>query len=212
MEQEKSLFKVILEVLKKRFKFRHLLFLALLMTVNTFAWFIYMDKVSSDLQVKVKAWNVSFKFDNTTMTDYVNFKITEIYPGMEDNRQTLTVSNGGEVNASFNYEVVYANILGTIYDTENGDITEEELTDMLASDYPFKIVLSASNNIISKGGNSEYFYVDVTWDYETTNSNGTLNDSEDTYWGNLAYSYINTHPSDPCIELKIKLTATQINN
>lgn len=212
MEQEKSLFKVIIEVLKKRFKFRHLLFLALLMTVNTFAWFIYMDKVSSDLQVKVKAWNVSFKFDNTTMTDYVNFKITEIYPGMEDNRQTLTVSNGGEVNASFNYEVVYANILGTIYDTENGDITEEELTDMLANDYPFKIVLSASNNIISKGGNSENFYVDVTWDYETTNSNGTLNDSEDTYWGNLAYSYINTHPSDPCIELKIKLTATQINN
>ena len=212
MEQEKSLFKVILEVLKKRFKFRHLLFLALLMTVNTFAWFIYMDKVSSDLQVKVKAWNVSFKFDNTTMTDYVNFKITEIYPGMEDNRQTLTVSNGGEVNASFNYEVVYANILGTIYDTENGDITEEELTNMLANNYPFKIVLSASNNIISKGGNSEYFYVDVTWDYETTNSNGTLNDSEDTYWGNLAYSYINTHPSDPCIELRIKLTATQINN
>ena len=212
MEQEKSLFKVIIEVLKKRFKFRHLLFLALLMTVNTFAWFIYMDKVSSDLQVKVKAWNVSFKFDNTTMTDYVNFKITEIYPGMEDNRQTLTVSNGGEVNASFNYEIVYANILGTVYDTENGNITEEELTDMLADDYPFKIVLSASNNIISKGGNSEYFYVDVTWDYETTNSNGTLNDSEDTYWGNLAYSYINTHPSDPCIELKIKLTATQINN
>lgn len=212
MEQEKSLFKVILEVLKKRFKFRHLLFLALLMTVNTFAWFIYMDKVSSDLQVKVKAWNVSFKFDNTTMTDYVNFRITEIYPGMEDNRQTLTVSNGGEVNASFNYEIVYANILGTVYDTENGNITEEELTDMLANDYPFKIVLSASNNIISKGGNSEYFYVDVTWDYETTNSNGTLNDSEDTYWGNLAYSYINTHPSDPCIELRIKLTATQINN
>ena len=212
MEQEKSLFKVILEVLKKRFKFRHLLFLALLMTVNTFAWFIYMDKVSSDLQVKVKAWNVSFKFDNTTMTDYVNFRITEIYPGMEDNRQTLTVSNGGEVNASFNYEIIYANILGTVYDTENGNITEEELTDMLANDYPFKIVLSASNNIISKGGNSEYFYVDVTWDYETTNSNGTLNDSEDTYWGNLAYSYINTHPSDPCIELRIKLTATQINN
>ena len=212
MEQEKSLFKVILEVLKKRFKFRHLLFLALLMTVNTFAWFIYMDKVSSDLQVKVKAWNVSFKFDNTTMTDYVNFRITEIYPGMEDNRQTLTVSNGGEVNASFNYEIIYANILGTVYDTENGNITEEELTDMLADDYPFKIVLSASNNIISKGGNSEYFYVDVTWDYETTNSNGTLNDSEDTYWGNLAYSYINTHPSDPCIELRIKLTATQINN
>ena len=212
MEQEKSLFKVILEVLKKRFKFRHLLFLALLMTVNTFAWFIYMDKVSSDLQVKVKAWNVSFKFDNTTMTDYVNFKITEIYPGMEDNRQTLTVSNGGEVNANFNYEVVYANILGTIYDTENGNITEEELTNMLANNYPFKIVLSASNNIISKGGNSENFYVDVTWDYETTNSNGTLNDSEDTYWGNLAYSYINTNPSDPCIELKIKLTATQINN
>lgn len=212
MEQEKSLFKVILEVLKKRFKFRHLLFLALLMTVNTFAWFIYMDKVSSDLEVKVKAWNVSFKFDNTTMTDYVNFRITEIYPGMEDNRQTLTVSNGGEVNANFNYQIVYANILGTVYDTENGNITEEELTNKLANDYPFKIVLSASNNIISKGGNSEYFYVDVTWDYETTNSNGTLNDSEDTYWGNLAYSYINTHPSVPCIELRIKLTATQINN
>ena len=78
-KEKKSLFLVILKVLKKRFRFRHMLFFALLITFNSFAWFIYMNKISSDLQVKVKAWNVSFEFNNQTMTDYINFDVTEIF-------------------------------------------------------------------------------------------------------------------------------------
>ena len=106
MEKNKnnsSTLKIILKVLKRRLKLRYLLFFALLISFNTFAWFIYMNKVSSDISVKVKAWNVSFSFDNETMTDYVNFNVTEIYPGMDDNNQSLKVVNDGEVDAKLSF-------------------------------------------------------------------------------------------------------------
>lgn len=211
MDEQKSVLKIIINVIKKRFKLWHLLIFAILISVNTFAWFIYMNKVSSDLTVKVKSWNISFQFDNQTMTDYVNFNVTNVYPGMTTETQSLRVSNDGEVDAELSYEVEYANILGTVYDTENGTITTSQLTQKLANDYPFKINLSSTNNILSKNGSNEYFTVSISWDYETT-TNGTLQDDVDTYWGNLAYTFQQQNPGTPCIQVRIKLSAIQIAN
>ena len=104
MEEKESLLKTIFKVIKRRFKIWHLLFFALLISVNTYAWFIYMNKVSSDISVRVKSWNVSFQFNNQTMTDYVNFDVEEIYPGMETRTQSLKVSNDGETDAQLSYE------------------------------------------------------------------------------------------------------------
>ena len=211
MEEQKSVLKIIINVIKKRFKIWHLLFFAILISVNTFAWFIYMNKVSSDLTVKVKSWNISFQFDNQTMTDYVNFNVTNIYPGMTTETQSLRVSNDGEVDAQLSYEVVYANILGTVYDTENGTITSSQLTQKLANDYPFKINLSSTSNILSKNGTNEYFNVSISWNYETT-TNGVLQDDVDTYWGNLAYTFQQQNVNTPCIQVRIKLSAIQISS
>ena len=209
MEEQKSVLKIIFNVIKKRFKLWHLLIFAIIISVNTFAWFVYMNKVSSDLTVKVKSWNISFQFDNQTMTDYVNFNVTNIYPGMTTETQSLRVSNDGEVDATLNYEVVYANILGTVYDTENGTITSSALTSKLANDYPFKINLSSTSNILSRNGSNEYFNVSISWNYETT-TNGVLQDDVDTYWGNLAYTFQQQNPTTPCIQVRIKLSAIQI--
>lgn len=210
MNNKKSIVKAILEVLKRRFKIWHLLFFGILISVNTFAWFIYMNKVSSDISVRVKAWNVSFQFDNETMTDYVNFEVEDIYPGMEQRTQSLKVSNDGEMDAELNYKVVYANIFGTIYNTETDNITEEELTRKLANDYPFKITLSSTSNILSKNGSNEYFRVQINWNYETTDTNGNIQDETDTYWGNLAYTFRQNNINTPCISIRVKITAIQI--
>lgn len=209
MEEKESIFKTILKVLKRRFKIWHLLFFAILISVNTYAWFIYMNKVSSDISVRVKSWNVSFQFNNQTMTDYVNFDVENIYPGMETRTQSLKVSNDGETDATLSYEVVYANIFGTEYNTETDDITPEQLTNKLANDYPFKITLSSTNDVLSKNGTNEYFKVQIVWDYETT-TNGVLQDEQDTYWGNLAYNWNQTNSTTPCIQVRIKITAIQI--
>ncbi len=209
MEEKKSLGKTIIKVLKKRFKIWHLLFFAILISVNTYAWFIYMSKVSSDISVRVKAWNVSFQFNNQAMTDYVNFDVEDIYPGMTTRVQSLKVSNDGETDATLSYEVVYANIFGTEYDTGEIAMTPEQLTYKLANDYPFKITLTSTSNILSSNGNDEYFRVQIVWDYETT-SNGVLQDDQDTYWGNLAYQFQQQNPNTPCIQIRVRITAVQV--
>ena len=58
-QQKNKIWKSILKALKKRFRLRHILFVAIIISANTFAWFIYMDKISSDIDVRVKSWNVS---------------------------------------------------------------------------------------------------------------------------------------------------------
>lgn len=210
-EKNKKLSKVIIKVIKKRFKLRHLLFLALLLTTNSFAWFIYMNKISSDIDVKVKAWNVSFEFDNQTMTDYVNFIVDDVYPGMTDYVQSLSVTNDGEVAAKLYYEIISVTILGTEYTTEDGSYTSEELVTKLETEYPFKIRISTNQEIVDGNGGNANFIVTVTWPYESYDEEGTLTDEIDTYWGNQAYQFKQNYPDSSCILLNVKLSATQIN-
>ena len=105
-KKNNTLFKSILKALKKRLKPGHIIFLAILISANAFAWFIYMEKISSDINVKVKSWNVSFRLDNQDMTDYINFSIDEMYPGMTPYSESLSVTNDGEVDARLTYEIV----------------------------------------------------------------------------------------------------------
>lgn len=207
-----KLLKACVLVIKKRFKFRHLLFLAILMTFNSYAWFIYMNKISSDIDVQVKAWNVSFEFDNETMTDYVSFAIDDIYPGMVDNVQSLVVSNDGDVDAELSYEIVSVMVLGVEYTTDDDSYTSLDLQQKLEEEYPFKIKLSTSNGILAGDGGTEEFMVTALWPYESYDEAGNINDEEDTYWGNQAYQFSQSNPDDPCLSLKVKLSATQINS
>lgn len=212
MKRDKpSVWKVIFKVVRKRFKLRHLLFLAVICSVNSFAWFIYMNKVDSDISVKVKAWNVSFQFDNQTMTDYISFDVYDIYPGIPDRVESLTVFNDGDVDARLSYEIVYASIFGEVYDVDKGDISSSDLALKLEQDYPFKISVDFSNEILSGKGGSEEFRVSTVWPYESFDEEtGNINDDADTYWGNLAYDYMNNNDSS-CIELRVKISATQIS-
>ena len=209
--KENKVLKAICKVIKKRFKLSYLLFIALLLVSNSFAWFIYMNKIDSDIDVKVKAWNVSFRFDNQLMSDYVKFEIDEIYPGMRDNEQKVTVTNDGEVSAKLYYELVSVRIFDKNYEVSEGAMTSSELEDTINKNYPFKIKISSDKDIISAKGGLASFLVTVTWPYETVDDNGNLKDKDDTYWGNKAYQYTKSNPETPCIQLNVKLSATQMN-
>lgn len=209
--KENKVLKAIYKVIKKRFKLSYLLFMVLLLVSNSFAWFIYMNKIDSDIDVKVKAWNVSFRFDNQLMSDYIKFEIDEIYPGMRDNEQKVTVTNDGEVSAKLYYELVSIRIFDKTYEVSEGSMTSSELEDTINKNYPFKIKISSDKDIISAKGGVASFLVTVTWPYETVDDNGNLKDKDDTYWGNKAYQYTKSNPETPCIQLNVKLSATQIN-
>ena len=209
--KENKVLKAICKVIKKRFKLSYLLFIALLLVSNSFAWFIYMNKIDSDIDVKVKAWNVSFRFDNQLMSDYIKFEIDEIYPGMKDNEQKVTVTNDGEVSAKLYYELVSIRIFDKTYEVSEGSMTSSELEDTINKNYPFKIKISSDKDIISGKGGVASFLVTVTWPYETVDDNGNLKDKDDTYWGHKAYQYTKSNPETPCIQLNVKLSATQMN-
>ena len=209
--KKNKVLKAIYKAIKKRFKFSYVLFMSLLFVSNSFAWFIYMNKIDSDIDVKVKAWNVSFRFDNQTMSDYIKFEIDEIYPGMEDNEQKVTVTNDGEVSAKLYYELVSVRIFDKNYEVSEGAMTSSELEDTINKNYPFKIKISSDKDIISAKGGIASFLVTVTWPYETLDDNGNLKDEDDTYWGNKAYQYTKANSETPCIQLNVKLSATQIN-
>lgn len=212
MNNNNQVLKAIWKVVKKRFKLSHLLFIALLFTCNSFAWFIYMNKIDSDIDVKVKAWNVSFRFDNQTMSDYIKFDVRDIYPGMEDNRQEVSVTNDGEVAAKLYYEIVSVRIFDKTYSVNDGGFSSSEIENVLNQSYPFKINISSDKEVIDGKGGVAKFIVNVSWPYETLDDNGELKDLDDTYWGNKAYSYGKEYPDKPCILLNIKLSATQVNN
>ena len=209
--RKNSLLISILKALKKRFSIFHLLFIIVLLAANTFAWFIYMDKISSDIDVRVKAWNVSFRFNNQQMEDYVNFTVDDIYPGMTPYQQALAVTNDGEMDANLTYEIVSITVMGDTYSTENGDMTEEQLVNLMNNNYPFRITVTTSQSLISHDGGAALFYIHVTWPYESYNSNGTSNDELDTYWGNRAYTFKQSNPTLPCIKVRVKLSAIQVN-
>lgn len=212
MNNNNQVLKVIWKVVKKRFKLSHLLFIALLLTCNSFAWFIYMNKIDSDIDVKVKAWNVSFRFDNQTMSDYIKFDVRDIYPGMEDNRQEVSVTNDGEVAAKLYYEIISVRIFDKTYSVNDDGLSSSEIENVLNQSYPFKINISSDKEVIDGKGGAAKFIVNVSWPYETLDDNGELKDLDDTYWGNKAYSYGKEYPDKPCILLNIKLSATQVNN
>lgn len=203
MEKKKNkVLSAIIVTLKKRFRLSYLLFMALLITGNSFAWFIYMNKVDSSIDVKVKAWNVSFHFDTETLTDLAVFNFEEIYPGMDESSQELSITNGGEVSAELYYEIQSLTIFGE-------EITEN--IDEKLAEYPFTITIDNDKDIIEAGGGTATFKVSISWDYESLDDEGNLKDDIDTYWGTKAYEYKSANPDSPCIELIVKLSATQIN-
>ena len=212
VQRKNSLFTSIIKAFKKRFSIFHLLFITVLLAANTFAWFIYMDKISSDIDVRVKAWNVSFRFNNQQMEDYVNFTVNDIYPGMTPYQQALAVTNDGEMDANLSYEIVSITVMGDTYTTEGGSMTESELVTLMNNNYPFQITVTTSQSLISHDGGAALFYIHVTWPYESYNSGGTSNDTLDTYWGNRAYTYKQQNPNLPCIKVRVKLSAIQVND
>lgn len=204
MKNKKSLFVMVLKRLSKKFNLKLIFLLAITLASNTFAWFVYSTKVSNSVTAYVRAWNVAFEVGTDDAVKDVFITIEDVYPGMDDFEEKIKAANHGDTAATLSYEIVSAKIFGTLY-TISSDFTSEELAQKLAEEYPFKINVSVSNNIIEVGNTSEYYLISMVWPYESGN------DELDTTWGNRAYDYYAEHPDEPSISLNIRILATQVN-
>lgn len=185
----------------KKVKFKTLFLLMITLASNSFAWFIYTTKVSSNISAKVREWNVSFDVNGENVEKTIEINIDSLYPGMSTYTQTLTASNSGEARAQISYEVIRANILGD--DLTGMNYSDIQIINYLRSYYPFSIDFHVSNDIV-QSNSEETITISVSWPYESGQ------DEEDTKWGNLAYTYHSSHLDTPSIDLSIKITAYQI--
>lgn len=203
-EKKKSKVKIILRRIKKRVKLRTILLLMLTFAANSYAWFIYTTRVENQIEAHVRSWSVSFESASGGAEEFIKFSIDDMYPGMEEFKDSIKAVNNGENKAKLSYEIVSFKIMDTLYESGK-NITSEELLNKIRTEYPFKIILAVTNEEMDgKGGESEFTF-SVTWPYESGD------DVLDTYWGNKAYEFHALHPDEKIIELEIKISAVQVN-
>ena len=183
----------------KKVRLKTLFLLAITLASNSFAWFIYTTKVSSNISAKVREWNVTFEANGQAVEKTIEINIDSLYPGMNAYNQTLTAANSGESKAQITYEIVSTNILGD--NLVNYNYSNEDILNYLKNNYPFTIEISSTNSIIEPNG-EENINITVSWPYESGD------DEKDTYWGNLAYNYHQANPGEPSIVLVIKIEST----
>ena len=186
----------------KKVRLKTLFLLAITLASNSFAWFIYTTKVSSNISAKVREWNVTFEANGQVVEKTIEINIDSLYPGMDAYNQTLTAANSGESKAQITYEIVSTNILGD--NLVNYNYSNEDILNYLKNNYPFTIEISSTNSIIEPNG-EEKINITVSWPYESGD------DEKDTYWGNLAYNDHQANPGKPSIGLVIKISAIQLN-
>jgi len=223
---KKKKLQIILKNFKKIIKPHQIVILIILLAGNTYAWFVYSNRVSNSIDVHVRAWNVLFQSGQTAISDYFYINVPNAYPGMTDYVNTLTIENESEVAANVTYEILEARIFDEEYITEEGridsgqqiqqdDLTSDELETILSTNYPFTITFSLSSDTLSEISSNSVstsnYSVTVHWPYESGD------DDLDTYWGKKAYTYASTYLSassqstPPGISLRIKIFVSQSN-
>ena len=200
--------------IKKVIKPKNIIVLIILLTSNSFAWFIYATKVQNEMSAHVGAWEILFEAGDSPIVDYINVSIDNMYPGMEDFHYELKAYNKSEVGASLTYTLLSADIMGDVYYTKEGrneaneevtetDLTSEELIKVLKDNYPFKFAFSVSSSNLDADIGEAFYYIDANWPFESGN------DELDTKWGIKASEYKKQHPDKPSIILKIKIYISQ---
>ena len=195
-ERLQRLFKTI-----KRIRY-FLIFAILLLSINAYAWFVYVTRVDAGITAKVRSWNVMFQVHDNNIANEVTFNVGEIYPGMTDYNDYASIVNTGESYGEAFFTIKTIQILNDVYSKD--DYSQGELIDILTASYPFEIDISLTNNIVAPG-QTEYFNIDITWPYESGD------DATDTYWGNVAYTFLQNDPTASCITITAEVRVNQEN-
>ena len=190
-----------IKLIKKKVRRRTLFFLVLVFMTNTFAWFIYSNKVSSSITTGVKSWKINFKQDGADLTNNIVFKVDSIYPGMNDYSDSVSITNVGEMTAHINYEITSIKVMDENYSSDN--YTSLELLNILNTKYPFKISFNVENEEVGTGQSSDFVFK-LTWPFESGN------DELDTYYGKKSSAWKDSNTSSE-IEINVKVTASQKN-
>lgn len=184
--------------LKKRIRKRTLFFLIIALMANTFAWFIYSNKVSNSITTGVRSWKITFDQDGQTLEQNVEFNFDDIYPGVNNQEKSIDITNNGEMKAYITYKLESIQIFDEIYTIDN--YSSLELENILKKNYPFKIVFSNDDEI--NIGDTASFKVSLSWPFESGD------DEKDTYYGKKSFEF-KQNSMEEQIKIKVKIKASQ---
>lgn len=196
--------KKILKIAKKSVRLKTLIFMILMLVLNTCAWYIYISEVSSDITTHVKSWKI--EFDNNISQD-IDFLVEDIYPGMETVTKDIELINKGEMAAIISCGIVEMRILDEEYIVDGENITSNQLVNDISNNYPFKIKFYIDGEELQEKVMEADAGCTVTIEISWPFSSG--DDEKDTYWGNKAYDFIQENPEESCIKIKAKIKASQ---
>lgn len=189
----------------KRNKIKTLLFLFIALVANTYAWFIYNRVVSTNLEAHVKSWQVTI---DGAMDENITFSIDDLYPGMPEYSDEVTLTNDGEMDANVSFQIHSIRVMDETYTVGVNNETIASLNARLAS-YPFSITLESSNTLVESGGGQAQLHLYVSWDF----GNGDeAKDLLDTYWGEKSYDFTEDNPNLPSIEIVVNVNVEQVND
>ena len=90
---------------------RSVLMLGFLLVFNVFAWFIYISKVNTEMDVRALSWDVVFSEGGSAVKD-VTIAL-DVYPGMEQYTHNISVTNSGETAANLYFDTQSVTLFGT---------------------------------------------------------------------------------------------------
>ncbi len=202
-KKKKVTFFDILKIMFKRVKLSTLLLLVVTCASTSFAWFVYSTKVTTGITAHIESWEILFTNSETELSEYVNFVIPNLYPGMADYTDTINIVNLGEKSAYVTYEITAVRLLDTTYTIDGNPLTPQMMEAKLADDFPFHIEFTLANSSIDYNHGMTTFTLSANWPYESGD------DEADTDWGNRAYTYNTTHSGTPSISITVRITAAQ---
>ena len=195
----------VLKIMFKRVRVRTLIFLVITSAATSFAWFVYSTKVTAGLTAHIESWNILFTDSETELSEYVNFVIPNLYPGMTDYTDEISIVNLGERSAAITYEITDVRLLSQEFEIDGTYLTSNQMINKLALDYPFHITFSLANSTIDSNHGQTTFSFTTTWPYESGN------DAADTTWGKNSYDYSQANPGTPSVSITLRITAAQSN-
>ena len=182
-----------------------MLLLIVLFAFGSYSWMVFVTKVSTGLTAHVTAWNFDFISEDESVSTEIVFDVDQIYPGMDDFSQVVTVKNNGELEGELTFEIKKMVVLGQIYE-QSETITAEDLMNMMKNDFPFEITVEVDgqdNNIISVGGETKV-NIKLIWPFDSGN------DELDTKWGEDAYEFYKNNPDGTSVHIELVLKVLQI--
>ncbi len=182
----------------------------------TLAWFAYTGLSNVSTDVDVKAWFISIEKNGEAVSNDIVISLADVHPGMETLNEVVKIKNLGDSDASINYSILSARVLGDPNDNhiiDGTSTTSGYVEDLLAHEYPFHVNINLSKNYVLSKGEESTFEVSISWPLDSDHN------KLDSFWGSEAYKFqqseINRKGANPdyqirpSVQIVISITAEQ---